>query len=274
MRLPERSRRADRLGARSRASEGVSTVEAWAREFVLSTSLETKLRPALPPTEFSGVGERLVAPGRPPELVPREKRRKTPKELSDPSRRAEVIHTFLHHELQAAELMAWAILAFPDTPLGFRRGLLGICRDELRHLGLYAEHLVTLGHPFGSFPINDWFWKRVPGPDVTPAQFVARLGIAFEGGNLDHGVRFTQKFAEAGDARAAEIQALITREEEAHAAFALHWFKEFTGGLDFETWRKCLPEPLSPMMARGEVLSLEARKRAGFPDDFLERLAE
>ncbi|MFT3708466.1 MAG: DUF455 family protein [Archangium sp.] len=250
----------------------MSTVEAWAREFVLTTSLSGKLSPAAPPAEFSGIGERLALPGRPAELVQREKRRKTPKDLRDPAKRAEVIHTFLHHELQAAELMAWAILAFPETPLGFRRGLLGICRDELRHLGLYAEHLVTLGHPFGSFEINDWFWKRVPGPDVTPLQFVARLGIAFEGGNLDHGVRFTEKFAEAGDARAAEIQSLITREEEAHAAFGLHWFREFSGGLDFDRWSACLPAPLSPMMARGETINVEARQRAGFPPEFLERL--
>ncbi|MFO0600357.1 MAG: DUF455 family protein [Myxococcaceae bacterium] len=250
----------------------MDTVEDWAEAYVRSTSLAHKLAPPPMPAVFSGRGLRLSAPGRPPELQPKTKRRKTPKNLRDPKLRAEVIHTFLHHELQAAELMAWAILAFPETPLPFRRGLLGICGDELRHLGLYATHLETLGLPFGSFPVNDWFWSRVPGPEVTPATFVARLGIGFEGGNLDHGARFTEEFAEAGDARASEIQALITREEEAHAGFALHWYREFTGRLDFDAWRAELPVPISPILTKGHVINREARRRAGYPEDFLAKL--
>src|SRR4051812_19541664 len=184
-------------------SEG--SVERWAWDFIRSTTLSDKLAPPPPPTTWSNpaVPYLLASPGRPAELLPRERKKKTPK-VHLPERRAEVLHTFLHHELQAAELMAWAILAFPSTPPEFRRGLLSLCRDEIRHLQLYAEHLETLGHPFGSFPINDWFWRRVPVENPTPAHFVARLGIAFEGANLDHGARYTAAFAAAGDARAAE----------------------------------------------------------------------
>lgn len=251
------------------------TIEQWALEYVKSTSLGHKLAPPAPPVEWSAAPQRVVLahPGRPAELEVLEKSRKSPRSLVHPHKRAELIHTFLHHELQAAELMAWAICAFPETPLAFRKGLLGLCRDELRHLGLYAAHLEVLGKPFGSFPVNDWFWKRVPGEEVTPVQFVARLGIGFEGGNLDHGARFAGLFREVGDERAAEIQAQITAEEEAHAAFAIHWFREFTGTLDFETWRAALPAPLSPMMTRGHELRVEARRRAGFTSEFLERLS-
>ncbi len=246
------------------------TVEHWAWRYVSTTELAVKLRPPAPPTVWSGEGMRLDAPGRPVELVQREGRHKTPKDLKVTAKRAELLHTFLHHELQAAELMAWALLAFPEAPAAFRRGLLGICRDEQRHLGLYAAHLETLGFPFGSFQINDWFWRRVPCE--TPTIFVARMAIGFEGGNLDHGARFTAAFAEAGDARAAEIQAQITEEEISHAAFGLHWFREFTGGLDFETWSAMLPRPLSPQMTRGTTMNHEARLRAGFTPDFLAAL--
>ncbi|MGV3621211.1 MAG: DUF455 family protein [Archangium sp.] len=246
------------------------TVERWAYDFVTTTELAAKLRPPDPPSQWSGEGVVLSAPGRPVELVQRITKRKRPKDLTQPAKRAEVIHTFLHHELQAAELMAWAILAFPTTPASFRRGLLGICRDEIRHLGLYAAHLETLGHPFGSFEVNDWFWARVPCE--RPEAFVATLAIGFEGGNLDHGARFTEAFAAAGDARAAEIQALITDEEVAHAAFGLHWFREFTGSVDFEKWRSMLPQPLSPMLAKGHALNVDARRRAGFSAEFLEAL--
>jgi uncharacterized ferritin-like protein (DUF455 family) len=253
------------------------TVERWAWDYVTTTSLEHKLAPPPPPSTWSPTPHRwlLERPGRPPALAPREGRKKAvrPGALKDDGKRAEVLHTFLHHELQAAELMAWALLAFPETPLAFRKGLLGICLDEVRHLGLYRDHLVTLGHPFGSFPIKDWFWERVPGPAITPAHFVARLGIAFEGGNLDHGARFVHAFESAGDPRAAAIQAQICDEEVAHTAFALHWFRVFTGDVDFERWRAHLPEPISPSMTRGTPLNLEARRRAGYPAAFLDVLA-
>jgi len=249
------------------------TVERWAFDFVTSTSLAYKLAPPAPPSTWSAAPARLVleGPGRPPELVAREGRKKAvrPGALKDVAKRAELLHTFLHHELQAAELLAWALLAFPETPEAFRRGLLGICRDEIRHFQLYAAHLETLGHRFGEWPIKDWFWQRVPGPAVTPAHFVARLGVGFEGGNLDHGARFTQHFADAGDARAAEIQQQITDEEVAHAAFGLHWFKLFTGDVDFDRWRTFLPEPIGPGMTRGLPLNLEARRKAGYPEPFL-----
>lgn len=250
------------------------TVERWAWEFVSSPRLADKLAPPQPPTIWENPTHAYLVtnPGRPAQLVPRENKKKTPK-VQLPERRAEVLHTFLHHELQAAELMAWAILAFPTTPTAFRRGLLSLCRDEIRHLQMYRDHLETLGHPFGSFTINDWFWKRVPTDNPTPAHFVARLGIAFEGANLDHGARYTAAFAAAGDARAAAIQAQIVEEEVPHTAFALHWFEVFTGDVAFDRWRTYLPKPISPVMARGLPLNVEARLRAGYSREFLSALA-
>ena len=252
----------------------IGTVERWAWDLVTTTELSAKLSPPEPPSVWANPAQPFVLerPGRPVELVPREKKRKTPK-VAHAAKRAEVIHTFLHHELQAAELMAWAILAFPATPEPFRRGLLKLCRDEIRHLQLYRDHLLTLEHPFGTFPVNDWFWKRVPAENPTPSHFVARLGIAFEGANLDHGARYTAQFAAAGDHRAAEIQAQIVEEEIPHTAFALHWFKAFSGEVVFDTWRTYLPGPISPVMARGLPLNLEARRRAGYPEAFLTALA-
>lgn len=252
------------------------TVERWAWDFVSSTSLETKLSPLAPPSKWMSPSSRwlITTPGRPPELQLRTGRKKATRAgaLEDPTRRAEVLHTFLHHELQAAELMCWALLAFPETPEPFRRGLLGICRDELRHMAMYREHLVSLGHPFGSFPVKDWFWEKVPGESVTPTHFVARMGVGFEGANLDHGARFTTIFADSGDAGAAAIQAQITEEEIAHAAFALHWLREFAGEVPFDQWRTLLPEPITPVMTRGVPLNRAARQRAGYPEAFLRAL--
>lgn len=252
------------------------TVEAWALEYLATADLGTKLAPPPAPSAFAiGLPPlRLPAPGRPPELRPADRRRKSPRAgaLANPARRAEILHRFLHHELQAAELLAWALLAFPEAPLALRRGLLAVLEDELRHLALYRAHLARLGVAFGDLPINDWFWSRVPSaPD--PAHFVAVLGMGLEGGNLDHGLRFAERFRAVGDAVAADLQIRVVADEVRHVAFALRWFRALTGGVVFEAWRAHLPPPLTPMMMRGEPLNRADRRRAGFPDPFLDALA-
>lgn len=252
-----------------------STWASWARAYVESTSLEYKLAPpALPAEEGVGAPLRLGQPGRPARLKVTWDKYKAPRSaiaLRDPKKRAGLLHTFLHHELQAAELMCWAVLAFPDTPRAFRAGLLKICLDEVRHMQLYAAQLRQLGFEVGAFPVRDWFWERAPAAQ-SALQFMALMGLGFEAGNLDHSERYSALFAEAGDPEAATLQAQVGREERSHVAFAAHWFRALAGGLDFASWCAALPAPLSPMVMRGKPLAREARRAAGLDEAFLDAL--
>ena len=251
------------------------TLERWAYDYVTSTSLVHKLAPpGLPQTSAPTGPLRIAVPGRPAELTTSWAKYKAPRSaaaLRDVKKRAHLLHTFLHHELQAAELMCWALLAFPDTPLAFRRGLLSICLDEVRHMGLYAAQLARLGYAVGDFPVRDWFWQRAPSA-ASPAAFVALMSLGFEAGNLDHSARYVAMFREAGDDDAADLQALVGREEEQHVAFGAHWFAALDGPLAFERWCRALPAPLSPMVMRGRPLAREARRAAGLDEQFLDEL--
>lgn len=254
-----------------------TVVEDWARAYVESTSLAHKLAPPPPPTRWASapVAVRIASPGRPVELVAAPKKRKTPgaEALRDPRRRAELLHVFAHHELQAAEIFLWAILAFPETPIAFRRGLLHIVRDELRHLTLYRDHLVRLGHDYGSFPVRDWFWERVPGSVRSAAQLAAMMGVGFEGANLDHTRRFATAFRAAGDEEGARLQELVGEEEIPHVRFALTWMRELSGSEpDFARWEEALPPPITPLVMRGRPLDRAARARAGMDDAWLDAL--
>lgn len=256
----------------------IGTLERAAWDYVTSTRLADKLAPptrarsleAAPPVR------RLELPGRPPELRLAEKglrtRNSTVSALRSPERRAQLFHTFWHHELQAAELMCWAVLAFPMAPPSFRRGLMAIARDEVRHMGLYAEHLRRLGFEVGDFPVRDWFWERVPSA-AEPASFVATMGLGFEGGNLDHSARFAERLEAAGDPVAAALQRQVGADEEGHVRFALRWFRRFTGRDGFGDWIATLPSPLSPLVMRGAPLAVDARLRAGLSPRFIDELA-
>ena len=251
---------------------GAGTVERWAWDYVQTTSLADKLAPPPVPERWEEAPppRLLKGPGRPPELRLVTRAAKT-RGLSNPVARARALHTFLHHELQAAELMAWAVLAFPRTPREFRDGLVRIALDEVRHMGLYATQIERLGHHVGDFAVRDWFWERIPScPD--PASFVATMGLGFESANLEHTASFAARFRDKGDEESAHVQEIVGREEIAHVRFGARWFAVFTGGLDFDGWRSALPAPLSPLLMRGRPLHREARRRAGIPEPFLDRL--
>jgi uncharacterized ferritin-like protein (DUF455 family) len=181
------------------------------------------------------------------------------------------MHTFLHHELQAAELMAWALLAFPDAPLAFRRGLLGVLADEVRHMGLYEAYLRTLGFEYGSFPVRDWFWERVPRCP-SAAHFAAMMGIGFEGGNLDHTRRFAERLRAVGDEQGAELQTRIEDEEIPHVRFALSWFRTFAGAVTFSVWTSYLVAPLTPTVMRGTPVNRKSRLESGMSEQFIDDL--
>jgi uncharacterized ferritin-like protein (DUF455 family) len=259
-------------------------VQRWALDYVRSTDLAHKFAPPpLPDLWEDAPPERRVAqPGRPPELEITDRSPKSPgpEALREPRRRVQIFHTFLHHELQAAELMAWALLAFPAAPRAFHRGLLGVLQDELRHMALYEGHMRSLGGQFGDLPVRDWFWARVPLA-ATPAHFAAVMGMGLEAANLDHAARFAARLLAVGDARGAEIEAQVGEEEVPHVRFAVRWFDRLAVPSDgpiaaesaFAAWARHLPPPLSPLLMRGDPLDRAQRERAGLSREFIEELA-
>lgn len=204
--------------------------------------------------------------------------------MRSPAGRADLLHRLLHHEVQAAELMAWAVLAFPETDRAFRRGLLGIVGDELRHARGYRDLLAEYDVRYGELPVRDWFWERV-AQCASPRQFVALMGLGLEGANIDHTQRFAHAFRSVGEERAAAFFEQVGSEEEGHVRFALHWFRVWGDGAagdgegvdgadEFARWAAELVQPLTPTMFRSVPVNRPGRRRAGLDDAFLDRLEE
>lgn len=258
-------------------SKADNSVERWALAYLRGETLSERRTLAPVPDEFEQdpIANRDARPTRPAPLrvVDRaEKVASHPEALRSKEKRAALLHSFAHHELQAAELFAWAILAWPDAPAPFRRGLAKIMADEVRHLDLYLSRVEALGFAWGDWEVRDWFWQRISSAK-SPAHFVATMGLGFEGANLDHGARFATLLDSAGDPESAAAVRLVSDEERSHVAFAAHWFERFTGTLDPATWRAHLVEPLSPLVMRGPVLDRAARVRASMPEPLIDAIA-
>ncbi|MFO0562203.1 MAG: DUF455 family protein [Polyangiales bacterium] len=259
------------------ADNATNTIEQWALAYLRSPTLEPRRKVAATPAEFaeSPIAQPEARPTRPAPLrvVDRaEKVASHPEALRSAEKRAALLHSFAHHELQAAELFAWAIVAWPDAPAPFRRGLVKIMLDEARHLDLYLSRVEALGFAWGDWEVRDWFWQRIASAK-SPAHFVATMGLGFEGANLDHGARFAALLDHAGDRESAAIVRLVAEEERSHVAFAAHWFERFTGTIEPGAWRAHLVEPLSPLVMRGPTIDRAARLRASMPEALIDAIA-
>ncbi|MBA3499322.1 MAG: DUF455 family protein, partial [Deltaproteobacteria bacterium] len=219
---------------------------------------------------------RLDAPGRPAALaIVAGRHAKVPPiaGMRDRSQRARILHALANHELQAIELFAWALLAFPDAPLAFRRGLVAILSDEQRHLNLYNERLAAHGMTFGDLAVTGHFWNKLDHL-ATPLAFVCAMGLTFENANLDFAGEYAAAARACGDEATAQVLVRVHEDEIAHVHFGYVWLRRLSS--DDDAWRAYnanVKFPLGPRRARGATFDREARRRAGFDDAFIEALA-
>lgn len=204
----------------------------------------------------------------------RHKRLPRPGALHDANMRIRCLHTFANHELMALEMMAWALLAFPDAPRSFRRGLLKILVDEQRHFQLYSERIERLGASFGDLPLNDHFW-RVAHTLNSPLKWVCGMHLSFEQANLDHAPYFAELFQKVGDEDSAALMDIIFHDEIMHVRFGGHWLEQYKdeGRSSFDVFNESLGLAHPAHRARGLHFNAEARRAAGLSEEYIEAIA-
>ncbi len=248
---------------------------------LFSHTLEEKLkRPTSELTDTTpGEPVRVEVPSRPENLqfAPRRTAPPMPKgqAFADPAKRAVAHHIMANHELQALEVMAMVLLAFPDAPAEFRRGLAEVMFDEQRHTRLHASRSAELGVVFGDLPVNSYIWTKAT-EYASVLEYIAGLPLVFEGANLDHTVEFERYFLEHNDPRGAAIMKAIHKDEIRHVEFGMHWLRQLKdpGETDFEAWQRALHWPIRPLHAKGDVFQREARAAAGMGDDFIDQVLD
>ena len=263
----------------------------YCRDLILSETLAGKLvapveiefdpqsDPSAPEESNSPVAaESLRAPGRPANLqIVAARAVKVPPiiGMKDKSQRRRILHALANHELQAIELFAWAVLAFPQTPVAFRRGMIAILVEEQRHLELYCDRLAAHDAVFGDFGVTGHFWRQL---DVmsSPIEFLCAMGLTFENANLDFAGEYAKAAIEAGDQETADALAIVHRDEERHVHFAYRWLCRFKPESEtpLETYSRIVQQPLGLDRARGKSFDKESRSRAGLDEEFIAALED
>jgi uncharacterized ferritin-like protein (DUF455 family) len=261
------------------------TITACAERVLFADTLAEKLRlsPGSPPDDDPPrpALRSLVEPIRPATLRLRpsgsRERAKFPSlaQLGHEDSRGRLFHFFANHELLAAELMALALLRFPDAPAEFRRGLFETLREEQLHTRWYVERMTACGVEFGSHPLSRFFWDAV-APMDSPLDYVTRLSLTFEQANLDYTRHYAAALREIGDDASAKLLERIYHDEIQHVGYGLRWFRQWKapGQSDWVAYRGALHFPLSPSRAKGNVdFNSAGRIDAGLDSEFVRELA-
>lgn len=258
---------------------GTMEIRDFALTVVQTEDLDVKLAP--PPEELTdespGPAYRAEGPGRPSWLRFSTRIGVPPAEgMPDPAQRPRILHALANHELQAAELFAWALLAFPDAPPGFRRGLLKILDDEQRHTRMYIARVEATGGRFGDWPVSGYFWSKVP--DITtPLRFLCAMSLTFENANLDHTEEYAEAARRAGDLKTAAVIEQVQRDEIEHVRFGWEWLQVLKQEDEsaWDAFRANLTWPLRPVKAKGgRIFNREGRAAAGLDQEFIRKLEE
>ena len=256
-------------------------LRAFAERVLLSPVLEAKLEALDGPIQDRepGVRRRIETPSRPENLLFAAPRTTPsmphPLALGDEYKRAIAHHIMANHELQALEVMAWVLLAFPEAPAEFRAGLSRVMSDEQRHTRMHMERAARLGLEFGQLPVNCYIWKQTRSFE-TLLDYIAVLPLVFEARNLDHTLELEAAFKTVGDPRSAALMRRIHEDEIEHVAFGMHWLRKLKNpsDSDWDAFCKHLKWPMSPIKAVGDDFQRDARSRSGMTDEFIDRIAK
>jgi len=196
-------------------------------------------------------------------------------QLKDDHKKAQALHAFANHELLAIEMMAAAILLFAKTHPEqhvLLKSIAGALKDEQKHFKLYVHRIEDLGHSFGDFPLNTFFWNYMRKA-TTPASFLSMMSLTFEQANLDFAIYYRDIFREHGDKTTADIMQIVLDDEVKHVAVGSFWLNKWKEDRDlFDYYLACLPENLTPNRSKGIVINKDVREQAGLDANYIERL--
>ena len=254
-------------------------IRAFADRILFSDSLDAKLERIAAPITDEQPGDvfRVNEPVRPDDLkfAARREAPSMPKPgaFKDAGKRAVAHHIMANHELQALEVMAFVLQAFPDAPAEFRHGLVTIMGDEQRHTRMHVERAAVLGLRFGDLPVNCYIWNKALAFESV-LEYLAGLPLTFEGRNLDHTLEFDEYFQQAGDQRSAALMRVIHRDEIGHVAFGLEWLRKLKPPeqSDWDAYRSHLKWPLRPAKSKGDRFDRDSRLAAGMSAEFIDQL--
>lgn len=185
--------------------------------------------------------------------------------------RIALLHAVAHIELNAIDL-AWdfiARMAPLSPPVALFDDWVSVGADEARHFLSLAARLEQLGARYGDLPAHDGLWEAAENTADDPLARLAVVPLVLEARGLDITPAMMERLRRNGDPDSAEVLATIYREEIAHVAAGMRWFRYLCAQQNREpvqAWRSLVRRYFGGQLK--PPFNKAARRQAGFPDAF------
>ncbi len=189
--------------------------------------------------------------------------------------RRALIHAIAHIEFNAINLGLDAALRFTGMPDAYYRDWISVAADEARHFKMLSDRLEALDSHYGALAAHNGLWEMA---ERTAHDVMIRMALVprvLEARGLDVTPGMIDRLQAAGDGETVALLEVILEEEERHVAIGSHWFGTLcrARGLEpDETFEELLEHYFNGQL-RGPF-NLDARRRAGFSEPEIQRLAE
>ncbi|MGD2170108.1 MAG: DUF455 family protein [Chlamydiota bacterium] len=252
----------------------------WAHQILTSTKLEDKLFSPDKLTDTLAASPLIIKePARSYEM--RFQKRSTSEKLPPfhehhlEDKRAICLHRFAGHELLAVEIMAYALLAFPQAPKSFRKGIANTLKEEQSHVKIYLTRMQEMGLSLGDLPLYKHFWSHVKF-FTDPLKYLSAMSLTFEMANLDFAPHYKSSFERYGDFASAKIFDTIIKDEIKHVSFGYSWLTKLKdkNQSSWDAYTEHLNPLLSPKRSKGFIFQSNLRQKANIPNDWIEKVRQ
>lgn len=216
----------------------------------------------------------LLEPGRParPILV-RAQSLPRRRGVSEESRVA-LIHALAHIEFNAINLALDCLARFSDFPPDYYSDWVRVAEEEALHFRLLRQRLQARRADYGDLAAHDALWEMACRTAHDPLLRMALVPRVLEARGLDAAPVIIDKLRRLDEADLLAVMEIILRDEEFHVAVGDRWFRHLCAERGLDAEQEFLlrviefnaPWPVPP-------LNLDARRRCGFSEAELERLA-
>ncbi len=183
-----------------------------------------------------------------------------------------LLHTVAHIEFSAIDLALDAAYRFDGLPRTYYHDWLCVASDEVRHFWMLRKKLNELGFDYGDFVVHDGLFEALA---KTQNSFLERMALVpryMESNGLEANAFMRSKVPPSWQ----EMLDVIFEEEISHVSKGDRWFKFAceVAGVSASCWFDVVLKHFPNAFKNGRVLCEEARLKAGFSTNELEKMRE
>ena len=198
------------------------------------------------------------------------------KNLNSDEGKATLLHAIAHIEYSAIDLALDACYRFQEMPYNFYKDWIEVADDEIRHFNMINDLLEQYNIKYGELPVHQGlFDASMKTPDLIPR--MALIPRYMEANGLDANAMMIKKLKKFNDTeKIVELLEIILEEEIDHVKKGDKWYKYGCSKKEKFTcdYFKIVNSVYPNSFKTNKNINVDARKKAGFSDDEIEKLLE